>query len=64
VVIRATGSGDVTIAGLPAGSYSVSWAVASGSSRLSAPIAVSAGANLSTTMPAAGVMTISSLAGA
>lgn len=63
VVIRASSSGSVVVGGLPAGSYSVSWAVASGSSRLSAPIVISAGSNLSTTMPGSGVMTISSLAG-
>jgi hypothetical protein len=63
VVIKATGGGSVVVGGLPAGSYSVSWAVGSGSSRLSSPIAVTAGSTLSTTMPGAGVMTISSLAG-
>ena len=63
VVIRATGSGSVVVGGLPAGSYSVSWAVGSGSSQLPAPIVIGAGSNLTTTMPGAGVMTISSLAG-
>jgi hypothetical protein len=57
-VIKADAAGDVTISGLPAGDYRVSYAIAGSSSAASAPIGVAAGGTLRTTIPGAGVLTV------
>jgi len=58
VVVEAGGAGDVSVAGLPAGDYRVSYAIAGRSEPASAPITVAPGGILRTTMPAAGVLTV------
>lgn len=58
VTVRATRAGTLAVTGLPAGRYRVSWAVASGSDALPAPVAVEAGGTLALAMPGAGMLTV------
>jgi hypothetical protein len=57
VVIRAHGSSDITVAGLPGGTYAVTWAVESGSGA-SPDVSIAAGEILRTRIGGAGALTI------
>lgn len=59
VVAYTTQQATLTVAGLPAGTYQVSFTTASQRGATAAPVAVGAGGTLSTSIPAAGVITIS-----
>jgi hypothetical protein len=62
VVAMAAAPGEISVRGLPAGAYSVSWAVAEGSGGLPAPVTVRTGEPLRAAMPGKGVITISAAA--
>lgn len=63
VVVATTGAGRITIDGLPAGAYAVSWAVREGSAGLDAPLIANGSAPVSFEMPGAGAVTVSGRAG-
>jgi hypothetical protein len=60
VILRAGRAGQAEIAGLPAGTYYVSYAVEAGSGRIEQPFAVVAGTPLIVDMPGRGVVTVTS----
>lgn len=60
IVIRSDRPGQIEIPGLPAGTYSVSYAVEAGSGRIEQPLAVADGIPLVVDMPGKGVMTVTS----
>lgn len=62
VVVKAEASAPLSVTGLPAGRYQISYAVASGSVVLPDPVVIGAGEALLTEMPDKGVLTIAALA--
>jgi hypothetical protein len=58
VVVKAVSGGSFSIAGLPAGTYGIKYTTSSQYDIDVADVAIAAGANVNTSIPAAGVITV------